>query len=256
MGWLRLRQVALVADELQPVLDQLHEVFGLEVAFRDPGVATFGLENGVIPVGTQFLEVVAPTREGTTAGRYLERRKGPGGYMVICHTDDHPPRKARVAELGIRTVLEFDDHGYNCMQLHPADTGGSFLEIDRQEGGEDPMGPWHPAGRDWQRAQRTEVVDGIRAVEIQAADPAKVAARWSEIVEIDLTGDAGSPVLPLDNAEVRFVPAIDDRGDGLAGVELSAVDPGHAFDAAARLGLAHDTDTITICGVRFTLTTA
>ena len=52
------------------------------------------------------------------------------------------------------------------------------------------------------------------------------------------------------------MPAVDDRGDGLAGVELSAVDPGHAMDAAARLGLAHDTGTITICGVRFTLTPA
>jgi hypothetical protein len=60
--WLKLRQVALVADELAPVLDDLAAVLGLEVAFRDPGVATFGLENAVLPIGTQFLEVVAPTR--------------------------------------------------------------------------------------------------------------------------------------------------------------------------------------------------
>src|SRR4051794_11157989 len=60
--WIRLRQVALVAAELAPVLDDLHDVLGLEVAYRDPGVATFGLENAVLPVGTQFLEVVAPTK--------------------------------------------------------------------------------------------------------------------------------------------------------------------------------------------------
>ena len=176
--WLKLQQVALVADELSPVLEHLRAVFGVEVAHRDPAVDVFGLENAVIPIGNQFLEVVAPIREGTTAGRYLERRKGPGGYMVITATDDHARRKARIAELGLRTVLEFEEHGYTCMQLHPRDTGGSFLEIDHQEGGEDPAGPWAPAGPSWQRAVRTSVVDGIRSVDIQADDPAALAARW------------------------------------------------------------------------------
>ena len=71
--------------------------------------------------------------------------------MVITQTDDHPPRRARVDELGIRIVGQFDDDDFINMQLHPRDTGGSFLEIDQQVGGEDPMGPWSPAGPDWQR---------------------------------------------------------------------------------------------------------
>lgn len=80
--------------------------------------------------------------------------------MVICHTDDHPAVRSRVEHLGVRTVIDADDDGYRLMQLHPADTGGSFLEIDFQPGGEDPEGPWMPAGQDWQRARRTDVVDG------------------------------------------------------------------------------------------------
>jgi hypothetical protein len=250
--WLRLRQVALVADELAPVVEDLEAVLGLEVAFRDPGVKTFGLENAVIPVGTQFLEVVAPIQEGTTAGRYLQRRKGPGGYMVITHTDDHARRKARVEELGIRTVFGFEDHGYTCMQLHPRDTGGSFLEIDRQEGGEDPNGPWHPAGPSWQSAVRTSVVDGITGVEIQGDDPAALAARWSEIVEIPLQGGP-TPSLPLDNATVAFVPDRDGRGEGLSAVTLSAVDAASARATAEQRGLLSDDGTIAICGVRFAL---
>lgn len=87
--WLRVRQIALIARELAPVVDDIREVFGLEVAYRDPQVAAFGLENTVFPVGNQFLEVVAPTREGTAGGRYLDRRNGDGGYMVICQCDDH-----------------------------------------------------------------------------------------------------------------------------------------------------------------------
>jgi hypothetical protein len=244
--WLRLRQVALVAERLDPVVDDLRGVFGLEVGHRDPGVATFGLENAILPVGDQFLEVVAPTRPGTAAGRHLERRRGDGGYMVITECDDHAPRRERVAELGIRTVLEFEESRYRCMQLHPSDTGGSFLEIDWAGGGA-PGGPWAPAGREWAAAVRTDVVSGIRAVEVQADQPEAVARRWSEIVEIDLQGDE----LPLDGAVVRFVPATDGRGDGLAAVELVPVNWDAARAAAERRGLLDAEGRITIGGTRF-----
>ena len=40
--WIRLRQIAFVAHQLEPVVDDLHAVLGLDVAYRDPGVATFG----------------------------------------------------------------------------------------------------------------------------------------------------------------------------------------------------------------------
>ena len=201
MSWIRLRQVALVAHDLDAVLADLHRVLGLEVAFNDPAVATFGLKNAVLPIGTQFIEVVSPVREGTAGGRQLQRLGGDGGYMVICHTDDHPPVRGRVDDLGVRVAFEHDDHGYRIMQLHPGDTGGSFLEIDFQPGGEDPNGPWFPAGKDWQQAVRTSVVDGIRGVTVQTADPARTAARWSAITGTGLVDGA----LPLDNAVVHFV---------------------------------------------------
>jgi hypothetical protein len=252
--WLKLRQVALVAEELEPVLEDLAAVLGLEVAYRDPGVARFGLENAVLPIGTQFLEVVAPTRPDTAAGRHLERRRGPGGYMVIAHTDEHDARRAKVAELGIRTVLEFDEEGYRCMQLHPSDTGGIFLEIDRQDGGDDPNGPWMPAGPSWQGAVRTGVVDGIRAVELQANDADAVAARWSEITDLPVERDAGGrPALSFDGDAIRFLPDSDGRGNGVAGIELSTTDPDRARAAAADRGLAGDDGVITLCGTRILL---
>ena len=79
--WLRLRQIALVARELAPIEKDLIDVLGIEVCFRDPGVAHFGLENALFPIGNQLLEVVAPVQENTAGGRYLERRGGDGGYM-------------------------------------------------------------------------------------------------------------------------------------------------------------------------------
>ncbi|HXZ86370.1 MAG TPA: hypothetical protein VEI82_12880, partial [Myxococcota bacterium] len=76
--WLRLRQIAIVARELRPVVEDLRAVLGIEPCFIDPGVAAFGLENTLLPVGNQLLEVVAPTRAGTAGGRHLERRGGDG----------------------------------------------------------------------------------------------------------------------------------------------------------------------------------
>lgn len=221
---LRLRQIALVAHDLDAVVDEARRVLGVEVAFNDPAVATFGLRNAVMPAGNQFVEVVSPTREGTAGGRYLDRRQGDGGYMVILQSDEHPARRQHVIDLGIRRVLEHESEHYTIMQLHPADTGGSFLEIDEQRGGEDmENGPWEPAGPDWQKARRTDVITGIAAAEIQSPDPQRLAARWSEILQVPRADDGGLQI-ELDNAILRFVEATDGRGEGLGALDLVAAD--------------------------------
>jgi hypothetical protein len=144
---LRLRQIALVARQLAPP-NVPPSVLGVAVCYRDPGVARFGLENALFPIGNELLEVVAPVEAGTAAGRYLDRRGGDGGYMVITQCDDHAPRRQRVQDLGIRIVNQFETHEFRNMQLHPKDTGGSFFEIDQQLGehADDADGPWEPAG--------------------------------------------------------------------------------------------------------------
>ncbi len=114
---------------------------------------------------------------------------GDSGYMVILQCDDHAPRKARVDELGIRKVAEAEEKNYSIMQLHPQDTSGSFLEIDVQVGGEPFDGPWMPAGKNWQKAIRTERVDGIAAAEIQSPEPEAVADRWSKILDLAIERD-------------------------------------------------------------------
>ena len=205
MTWIRLRQVALVAHDLEDVVGALREQLGLEIAHRDPAVATFGLHNAVLPLGTQFVEVVSPTRPGTAGGRQLERLGGDGGYMVIGHvgpsTAEHDELRARVGRMEVRVALETtDDDGYRILQLHPADTGGSFLELDYQPGGEDPHGPWMPAGDGWQQSVRTDVVSAITGVEISVADPDTVAQRWATITACPLDGR----VLEWDNARIAF----------------------------------------------------
>jgi hypothetical protein len=250
--WLRLRQIAVVAHDIESVTADIQAVFGLEVGHIDPGVGTFGLENRIFPIGTQFLEVVAPTQEGTAGGRYLDRRGGDGGYMVITQTDQHAARKKRIRDLDIRTVAEGDGDEYCIMQLHPKDTGGSFFEIDWAIGGEKPGGPWSPAGKDWQAAIRTDVVSSISGVEIQSPEPKKVARRWSEIVEIPLKTDThGNFVLELENAGIRFVEGSDGRPEGLGGIDVVAQDKERAISAAKERGLETFNDTVVVCGLRF-----
>lgn len=253
--WLRLRQIALVAGQLAPVERQLTDVLGIAVCYRDPGVAQFGLENALMPIGNQLLEVVAPVRPATAAGRYLERRGGDGGYMVITQCDDHHPRRERVEALGIRVVNQFETHEFRNMQLHPKDTGGSFFEIDEQVGAHahDRDGPWEPAGPDWQAARRVHRVTGIVAAEVQCDDPAAVAKRWAEIAELPVGEQQGHPALLLENAAVRFVPCVDGRPEGLGGIDLAAADKAGVLVAAEACGAVNGPDEVLLCGMRLRL---
>jgi len=248
---LRLRQIAFVARELDPVVDDLTGALGLQVAFRDPGVASFGLHNAVMPAGQQFIEVVAPVEENTAAGRYLERRHGDGGYMVIMQCDDHPALKSRLGPLGVRAALEHDGAEYSILQLHPRDTGGSFLEIDVQHGGESLDGPWEPAGPNWQAA-RTDTTLGIVAAELQADDPVKLSERWSAILDRRVDESDGMPTIRLDNATLRFVDATDGRGEGLGAIDVAVRDVNAVVAAATARGVVRNGE-VTIGGVRINL---
>src|ERR1700722_20325819 len=91
----RLRQAVLGAEELEPVAADLRSALGLGEPFRDPGVGEFGLANTVFALGDRFLEIVSPTRADTTAGRYLARHGGDGGYMVIFDLEDLDGARSR-----------------------------------------------------------------------------------------------------------------------------------------------------------------
>ena len=227
--WMRLRQIAIVAEDLRETALDIGTVLGVEACYCDPAVGAFGLKNTLWAVGTQFIEVVTPFEEGTAGGRYLQRRGGDSGYMFICQVDDIARRKQRAAELGIRTALEISrpEEGHDGVQLHPADTGGTFWEMDQMigEGADAEGGPWFPAGSSWQPFVRTDRVSGITAAEIQSPEPEPLARRWSEIAEVDLTTDGeGHPTIAIDNATVRFVDDEDGRGEGLGGIDVTTVD--------------------------------
>ncbi len=237
---LRMRQICLVARQLAPVVDELQSVLGLPVCHRDPGVGKYGLENALFPVGDKFLEVVAPVREGTTAGRYLDRRGGDGGYMVITQCDDLAARRRRCEAVGVRVANEIGYPEYRELQLHPRDVGAAMLSFSWQEGAREPGGPWHPAAYSGDLAPKPGLIRAMSAAELQSEDPDRLARRWSDVIERPVRLQDGQRVIELDDAVLRFTEATDGRGEGLAGLDLACADP-------ARRGL------VLICGIRFRL---
>ena len=244
---MRLRQVALVAHELESVVGDLCAVLGIAVAFRDPGVAVFGLHNAVMPIGDTFLEVVSPAQAETTAGRYLERRGGDGGYMVLLQCDDLDADRAHVARLGVRVVWSMDLDDIRGTHLHPRDTGGAILSLDAAV----PTTAWRWAGPDWERHVHVDIVSEITAVELQSDDPLRLARRWAEILRRPVAHTARGVIrIVLDQGAIRFVPAADGRGEGVGGVDVATTDRAGMFARAQARGLPVHDDHVLVCGTR------
>src|SRR5580693_8727362 len=149
---MRLRQIAFIARELDPIAEQLGRVFDLKVGFRDPAVEFFGLHNIVMPVGGEFLEVVAPFRDDASGARYLARRGGDAGYMVIMQDADALPHRARLEGQGIRVIATSRTPGYCYTHFHPGDCAGVLMSIDSVDGDAawaEPRSDWPPAGPNW-----------------------------------------------------------------------------------------------------------
>jgi hypothetical protein len=253
---IHLRQICLVADTLAPAIKDLSEVFSISACYVDPAVGKFGLENTLLSVGTKFIEVVAPIQANTAAGRFLRRRGGSGGYMVICQATSRAAQlevRSRAADNGIRVAYESDRGTWNVMQLHPADLGASFLEVDWGEEA-DPGGNWHPAGgKNWQATVSSDVVSDILAVELQSHDPGVLAKRWAAVIGLPLQYPNRVPTISLGNADLRFVQILDGRGEGLGAIDLRVVDRARLLARAATRGVRLSDDQVLICGTRFNL---
>jgi len=245
-----IRQIALVARELEPVVRDLCAVFDLEVCFHDPGVGAFGLHNALMPIGDTFLEVVSPERGGTTAGRFLERRGGDAGYMVILQTDRLAADRARLDALGVRVVWQVELDDIATIHLHPRDVGGAIVSLDQPT----PPESWRWGGPDWTKTRRSSVVSALSCATLEADDPDAMAKRWSEVLGLPLEPDRAVPTLELAQGAIRFVQADPPGSEGLVGVRLVAADAERALATAGQRGIATEESSVRIGGVWFELT--
>jgi hypothetical protein len=240
-----IRQIVMVSGLRDPIVNDLCDLFNFEVAFNDPGVAHFGLENAVIPIGTDFLEVVSPVEENTTAGRYLNKRGGDGGYMIIIQVDKFEDSQKLVNEYNIKTVWETDLPKAKAMHLHPKQMGGAILSLDWME----PKESWKWAGPNWEK-NISGPIKGIDGVEIQSDDPELMLNTWLRVLG-DVERDHENKIL-LDNTWIKFSQATDGRGPGISAFSLKAENSNEIIERAQNLGFMVD-DKITIGGIKFYL---
>lgn len=252
---IRLRQICLIADRLEPVLDDLVDVFGLHVCYGKADLTKYGvpkrqfptyqqaffeglgLVSALLPVGESFLEVVAPVKADSAGARYLQR-KGPGGYMVITEVDDLAPYAARTAEAGVRLAGRVEYPTYDELQLDPRDIGSAILSFSQQLEGLPFDGGWFPAGPSF----RDKIAPGysrIVGAVLAAREPKKTADRWSAVVgrQAHTSGDGG--FIRLDGSELSFIPGNEDR---LVAIDVAASTFKEARRRALARGIPVDSD--------------
>lgn len=250
-GYLRLRQICLVAPHLEPVVGDIAAIMGLNICYRDGNVAKYGLENALLPVDTILLEVVAPFQPGTAAGRFLDKTSGRGGYMAIFCCDDPDQRGEHAKRMGVRVANVIDHAPYHGVQLHPRDCRAAFIEFNHTDGSDDILGPYPPAGPDWQKSIRKDVTQALTGVEMQSTDPQGLAEHWGQIIEIPVSENAsGEPELKLPNCSFRFVEG---ASDIMSGLTFRVSDIAKVRDAAKVKGHAVSGDSFLLSGVTFNL---
>jgi hypothetical protein len=217
----RLRQVALVARDCGQVAGELRRAFGWPPPFHDPGVGQFGLTNAVFAAGDTFVEVVAPAQPGTTAGRYLDRRGGDGGYMAIFQVPDLAAARRRVADLGVRVVWTADLPDIAGTHLHPRDVPGAIVSLDWAA----PEQSWRWAGPAWTGQVPDHAPGGVTGLTIEVSDPAAAARRWAAVLGISAADRRSAAVveLPDSGQRLRFVPARSGHGEGITEVRVAGL---------------------------------
>ena len=241
-----IRQLVIVAKERDKVVENLCDLFQIKVAFHDPGIIHFGLENALLPIGNTFLEVISPVEENTTAGRFLDRRGGDGGYMVIVQVDDFSLSRKAVENAGIDVVFESEDPQARAVHLHPKQLGGAILSLDYM----DPPESWKWAGDNWSEEVDTTLVESISGVQVQSSDPNEMKRKWQSVLSVNT--EIAKSIINLDNTIIEFTEDVDGRGNGVSAFQIQANDKDEINRRAQKMNLLINNQ-IEVGGVKFLL---
>jgi len=239
-----IRQLVIASKERDRVVKDLCTLFNLKVAFNDPGIINFGLENALLPVGETFLEVISPVEDNTTAERFINRRNGDGGYMVIIQVEDFIKSKNLVESNNIQIVWNSNSPEAKAMHLHPKQMGGAILSLDQMT----PTDSWKWAGADWEKFVDISVVNSLVGVKIQSSDPDNMKAKWEKVLGVQAVNNK----IQLDSTWIEFIEEVDGRGEGIYSFNISVKDIDGMMTKADKLNLIVNNN-IQIGGVNFEL---
>ncbi|EDU49750.1 hypothetical protein PtrSN002B_007770 [Pyrenophora tritici-repentis] len=227
----RLRQIALVAKDLEGTKQLLTHVLGIDVIFEDVAVEQWGLKNFLVPLGGDMIEVVSPIKEGTTAGRMLEKR-GEGGYMIIMETEDAKKRRDYIVANELAKVIF--EHEYTdsvCIQYHPKGIkGGIMPELDSHTPSpsnptplQTRFSPWHACGTQVDSYTSLMKQSGHLnlegcALRLRPGDAGHEAAsrQWEEIFGVGRSRD----MLAFTNARLGFIRGQEGLPEGLVSITV------------------------------------
>jgi hypothetical protein len=233
--WVKLRQVILAAEAVEPAAAELCHAFGLARGFADVMLEDIGMDDESIVLGDRetYLEVVAPLRPDAGVAGWLRRGGGPGGYCLSIQTNDLAPFRERAERLGIPLIFDLEAHGYRLIQLHPKVTG---LLIELDEIPDPSVWFWDDTPKEFPADPH---VREVRALEVSSPDPRAQAGLWGALFDVPVKEQDGRYEIALGDREVGFVAG---ERSFLSGVALARM-PGHL----------EGTDTVLLSGVRFDL---
>jgi len=261
----RLRQIALVVEDLEKAKRLLTKVLGTEVVYIDPGVGKWGLENFLVPLGGDLIEVVSPKTldKNTTAGRLLQKR-GDGGYMIIMQNLNALARRKAIEAKGHKVIWGYEHDDVVCVQYHPKGIkGGMMPELDSHSPVPenptplvDSFSPWHACGKDYAKYSEKmkkyadlHLVGALLRLAPGDIDTEAAARQWKEIFGVDMSRD----LLAFTNVRMGFVRGQEGKSEGLESITV-AVNGKDRFNKILQLaseeGLCGD-GWINMCGVKW-----
>ena len=200
---MRLRQLVIATDKMDQLADSICDLFELRRTFSDPELIVFGLENVLIPLGDTFIELVTPVKENTSAERFLRKREGDGGYMVIVDSLDLEKERKRLesAEMDIVWYENRKTSGIHAqsLHLHPKQVGGAILSIDNMN----PTSSWLWAGTEWEKDINKALVSHICGVNISSANPDILLSNWEKA--LGEKRSIGGNSIDLEGSNINFV---------------------------------------------------
>jgi methylmalonyl-CoA epimerase len=125
-----IHHLGLAVDDLDEAIATYERLFGARVEHRGR-LPEQGVEAACLRVGTDRVELLAPTGEDTPVGRFLARR-GPGMHHVAYETDDVRAELAALAAAGARLVDETPRRGLFGLEVafvHPDAVHGVLTEV-------------------------------------------------------------------------------------------------------------------------------
>lgn len=130
-----LDHVAIAVDDLDAVLAEFEDLFGIEPLTREV-VADQGVEEAMLPLGGSYLQLLQPLSPSSPVGRFLERR-GEGLHHVAIAVSSIDDALAHLTAQGARLIDQSPrtgGGGHRIAFVHPATIAGTLIELVELDG--------------------------------------------------------------------------------------------------------------------------